>query len=244
MLHAYILTGSREAAVERARELAAEALCQGEPPRPCRACRACRKVFRGVHPDVTVVERRTDESGKPRKEILVDQIRALSAEAVVRPNEGSARVYIFPEAEAMNTSAQNAFLKLLEEPPVQAYFLLCAEDPERLLETVRSRCAQLRLGGAAAAAGKKVRDRAGAFLAALGDPAELLRCCLGMEKLDAAQALETVRCLRETAPERDLPAAELLALEADLARAEAFLQGNVGVRHVMAWLPASINHMK
>ena len=166
MLHAYILTGSREAAVERARELAAEALCQGEPPRPCRACRACRKVFRGVHPDVTVVERRTDESGKPRKEILVDQIRALSAEAVVRPNEGSARVYIFPEAEAMNTSAQNAFLKLLEEPPVQAYFLLCAEDPERLLETVRSRCAQLRLGGAAAAAGKKVRDRAGAFLAA------------------------------------------------------------------------------
>lgn len=163
MLHAYILTGSREAAVERARELAAEALCRGSRPGRAAPAVPARKVFRGVHPDVTVVERRTDESGKPRKEILVDQIRALSAEAVVRPNEGSARVYIFPEAEAMNTSAQNAFLKLLEEPPVQAYFLLCAEDPERLLETVRSRCAQLRLGGAAAAAGKKVRDRRGPF---------------------------------------------------------------------------------
>lgn len=153
-------------------------------------------------------------------------------------------MYIFPEAEAMNTSAQNAFLKLLEEPPVQAYFLLCAEDPERLLETVRSRCAQLRLGGAAAAAGKKVRDRAGPFWRRW----EIRRsCCAAVwawRSWTLPRRWSTVRCLRETAPERDLPAAELLALEADLARAEAFLQGNVGVRHVMGWLAASINHRK
>lgn len=244
MLHAYILVGSRAAALSRARELAAAALCRGEPPRPCRACRDCRQVFRGTHPDVTAVERRTDKAGKLRKEILVEQIRALAADAAVGPNQGAARVYIFPEAEAMNASAQNAFLKLLEEPPARTHFLLCAEDPERLLETVRSRCALLRLGGEASPAGKKARDRAGAFLDALGDPAELLRRCLGMEKLDAAQAAETVRCIRETAPERGMPAAELLALEADLARAEMFLQGNVGVKHVMGWLAASINHRK
>ena len=85
--------------------------------------------------DVALVERAADKSGKLRREITVDQIRALAVDAAVLPNEADGKVYIFPEADTMNIAAQNAFLKLLEEPPRGVMFLLCAESREKLLET-------------------------------------------------------------------------------------------------------------
>ena len=80
-LHAVILSGSGEATKARARELTAAILCEGAGERPCGTCRHCRKVFRGdfpgIHPDVALVERTVNASGKLRREITVDQIRAL-----------------------------------------------------------------------------------------------------------------------------------------------------------------------
>ena len=89
-------------------------------------------AFPGIHPDVALVERAADKSGKLRREITVDQIRALAVDAAVLPNEADGKVYIFPEADTMNIAAQNAFLKLLEEPPKGVMFLLCAESREKL----------------------------------------------------------------------------------------------------------------
>ena len=70
--------------------LAAAILCQGPGERPCGTCRHCRKVFRGefpgIHPDVTAVERTLNAAGKRRREITVDQIRALGVDALVLPN--------------------------------------------------------------------------------------------------------------------------------------------------------------
>ena len=121
--HATILSGAGEDTKERARTLAAALLCESGGARPCRQCRHCRKVFRGdypgIHPDVQVVERQPNSSGKLRREIVVDQIRALSEDALVLPNEAESKVYILPEADAMNTAAQNAFLKLLEELKIE-----------------------------------------------------------------------------------------------------------------------------
>ena len=238
-MHAVILSGSGEATSDRARTLAAELLCESSGPRPCRACRHCRKVFQGpfpgLHPDVTVVERQPNSSGKLRREIVVDQIRALSVDALVLPNEAERKVYIFPEAETMNPQAQNAFLKLLEEPPARVSFLLCVRNPGALLETVRSRCASERAGGEAETASDQSEKRAEGWLAARRDRLALLRCCLAMEKLDNAQLLETVGCIRRRAVDAAGPE-ELLYLEEFLARAEKYLLANVGVKHVTGYL--------
>ena len=80
-----------------------------------------------------------------KKTVSVDLIRQLQADAYIRPNEGRHKVYLIPRAQDMTENAQNALLKLIEEPPAYAVFLLITCNAEKLLPTVRSRCAELRL---------------------------------------------------------------------------------------------------
>ena len=138
--HAYLITGgsgeSRGALIQR---LTAAYLCEGSPV-PCGRCKPCRKAAEGVHPDVSRTAPAPD-----KKEITVDQIRALRSDAYIRPNEGRRKVYVITPADAMNPAAQNARLKVLEEGPSYAAFLLDAAQPGRLLDTVRSRCEPLSL---------------------------------------------------------------------------------------------------
>ena len=115
-----------------ARILAAAMQCQADGEQPCGRCAACRKVFAGNHPDVTVCE------DPDHKLFGVGQARLVGADACVRPNEGRSKVYLFPQE--LNPQAQNALLKLIEEPPAYAAFLFLTPEPERLLPTVRSRC--------------------------------------------------------------------------------------------------------
>ena len=75
----------------------------------------------------------------------MDQVRQLRADAYIRPNEGERKVYLLEGADRMNASAQNAMLKLLEEGPAYAAFLLLAENGGGVLQTVRSRCEELSL---------------------------------------------------------------------------------------------------
>ena len=102
--------------------------------RPCEVCAPCRKAAGGIHPDVITV---AGEDGKP---ISVDQVRKLRTDAYIRPNEAQRKIYLLERADRMNQSAQNAMLKLLEEGPAYAVFLLLAENSGGLLETIRSRC--------------------------------------------------------------------------------------------------------
>lgn len=101
----------------------------------------------------------------------MDQIRAVSADAVVLPNEAGRKVYIIEDADSMNIPAQNAALKLLEEPPAGVMFLLCVTNAGQLLPTVRSRCTELNLNGAAAGEAGESRALAAEFVkcAASGD---------------------------------------------------------------------------
>jgi DNA polymerase-3 subunit delta' len=80
-----------------------------------------------------------------RKLLSVDDIRAMKETAYSSAFGGSKKVYIVPNADEMTPQAQNAFLKLLEEPPQDCVFLLLAEDRYNLLSTIRSRCILLRL---------------------------------------------------------------------------------------------------
>ena len=140
--HAYILSGPAGSGRHTlARLLCGAMLCTASSgERPCGRCAPCRKVSSGVHPDVTVIS--GPGEGKP---ITVDQVRALRSDAYIRPNEGERKIYLLEQADRMNQSAQNAMLKLLEEGPAYAAFLLLSENAGGILETVRSRCETLTL---------------------------------------------------------------------------------------------------
>jgi DNA polymerase III subunit delta' len=132
-------------------DLAAALLCDAADPaaRPCRTCRACRLVESGNHPDlhrlapagpgdqIRIGSRQSPEAGTVRR--LVSDLAMLAM-------EGRARVAVVERANRMNEDAQSAFLKTLEEPPAGVTLILCADEEEGLIPTVRSRCSRLRLG--------------------------------------------------------------------------------------------------
>lgn len=140
--HAYILCGPRGSGRHTLAGLLSAALVCSAPEgrRPCGTCPHCKKAAAGIHPDIAVIA--GPGEGKP---ITVDQIRSVRADAYVRPNEAERKVYILEGAEQLNPSAQNAMLKLLEDGPAYAAFLLLADNGGGLLQTVRSRCEQLDL---------------------------------------------------------------------------------------------------
>lgn len=188
--HAYLITGgSGDSRAALAGRLTAAYLCEGERP-PCGGCRACRKVAAGAHPDVSYT---APAPGK--REIAVDQIRALRSDAYIRPNEGKRKVYVIDPADAMNPAAQNALLKVLEEGPAYAAFLLLAEQPGKLLDTVRSRCEPLALPPEAPAPDPELAAQAGALgsLLLTGDELSCARALVELElqkpKADQLSAL-------------------------------------------------------
>jgi len=104
----------------------------------CRTCTSCRKISRGHHPDVRTVG---PEEGAS---IKIDQIREVVGQTAYRPFEGRYRVIVIDDADLMGEDAQNALLKTLEEPPPRNVFVLVTARPATLLDTIRSRCCQLR----------------------------------------------------------------------------------------------------
>ena len=111
-------------------QIARAAVCTGDGERPCGGCAACRKTS---HPDITVY-------GGDGAALTVDTVRRLRQDAFVMPNEAPFRVLILADAQTMTPQAQNALLKILEEPPTHVLFILTCENRAQLLETVRSRC--------------------------------------------------------------------------------------------------------
>jgi DNA polymerase-3 subunit delta' len=106
-------------------------------------CRECRLAAQGIHPDVLGLERFVSEADRD-KDVKVATVREIRSDAQITPNQAERKVYLIDRP--MNVNAQNAMLKLLEEGPPYAAFLILTENTASLLETVRSRCAQLRMG--------------------------------------------------------------------------------------------------
>lgn len=235
--HAYILSGpagaARRAAADR---LAMSYVCTGENP-PCGVCSGCRKAAAGIHPDIVRV-------GEDGKDVNVAAVRALRSDAYILPNEAPRKVYQIENAGSMNASAQNAMLKLLEDGPPYAAFLLLAESDGDLLPTVRSRCETLRLDRLAGetpdpALVEQSRTLAGLLLT--GGELERMEYCVGLEKLDreglAALLDQTVERLREgllTSPDRK----RALALTEHVKALHSALDFNVGPGHIAGWLCA------
>ena len=137
--HAYILAGKDGSGkMTLAMQIAAALACKDKRTLPCGECDSCKKILGGFSPDVLVIRKEED-----KKEFSVGLIREIKSGLYIAPNELEKRVYIIEHAELMNASAQNAFLKMLEEPPHYAVFLLLCSDVASLLDTIKSRAPTL-----------------------------------------------------------------------------------------------------
>ena len=252
--HAYILSAPAEEGFRAAQDLAAAMLCTAPGVRPCGVCENCRKAAKGVHPDILVVERQTDDKGKQKREIYVEQIRAVVADAVVLPNEADKKVYIIRDAGTMNAAAQNALLKILEEPPYFVAFVLVTDTPGTLLETVRSRCVTRYLNGETDAPPAEARERAEKYLAlaAAGARISLLSFANANGELSNAEMLDFVRAARGLLadmlcgrlPAMQLARTELMRLAGLMQTAEEYLRFNVSTKHVLGLLAAETVRQK
>jgi len=107
---------------------------------------AARRIAAGAHPDLLVVERAFDQKNKRlKREIAVDDARAVSNFFAHTAGEGGWRVAIVDSADDLNGESANALLKIIEEPPPRSVFLLVSHRPGALLRTIRSRCIRLDL---------------------------------------------------------------------------------------------------
>jgi DNA polymerase III subunit delta' len=107
---------------------------------------AARQIRARSHPDLVVLQRPRDEDGKATATVIsVDQVRKVARFLSTTSATGGWRVVIVDTADDMNRSSANALLKMLEEPPERAVFLLLSHQPGRLLPTIRSRCRRLPL---------------------------------------------------------------------------------------------------
>lgn len=142
----------------------------------CGRCRSCLLIEAGSHPDLVGLSFGLRRDGTPRTEIVVDQIRELSARLAMRSQLGGWQVATIDPADAMNAAAANALLKTLEEPATQTMLILLADSPWRLPQTIRSRCQRIEfhLPETAAALGwlqgEGIDDGQAALAAAGGNP--------------------------------------------------------------------------
>ena len=143
--HAMMVEGPDPAKnLEFAKTIARQAVCASQGERPCGVCRDCEKALKGIHPDIAVF------GGKQgSRSFHVEEIRQIRESASVMPNEAQIKVYLLADAENMTEQAQNALLKILEEPPAHVMFILTCTATSSLLPTIRSRVQLLRPGGEA-----------------------------------------------------------------------------------------------
>lgn len=245
--HAYIISGGyADDRQSQANQLASAMLCEGTGERPCTACVHCRKAQRHIHPDIIYIDKPPDG-----KEILVDQIRSLREDAVVMPNEAAKKVYIIRHADDMNTSAQNAILKLLEEPPESAAFILDAANAARLLPTVRSRCVEIAAVNTFSEQVSQTRETTTAFFEAVaGGPLMLIEFSYILEKMEKSEFPTFINDVKASVVSRLkegqhdnrngwTPAALMQILDL-MNRAQEYYDQNVSMGHIAGMICATL----
>lgn len=167
--HAVLLTGSAASDRKKAALAIASALyCTGGGKnKPCGKCSRCVRIKKEEFPDVTLISK-----DKDRTNIPIDVIKQMKRNAYLLPNESDFQTFIITDAESLRPDAQNSLLKILEEPPETARFILCAKDKSSILETILSRVEQFSLTedsdiAAGGKIGKKAETAADSFLDSL-----------------------------------------------------------------------------
>ena len=134
--HAYLFTGTRGVGKTTMARILAKALnclnTDGPTSKPCLKCESCAAVNAGDDIDVIEIDGASNNS--------VDQVRALRENAIYRPARARFKIYIIDEVHMLTTSAFNALLKILEEPPSHVKFIFATTEPNKVIATIQSRC--------------------------------------------------------------------------------------------------------
>ncbi|MGM7703758.1 DNA polymerase III subunit delta' [Pseudalkalibacillus sp. Hm43] len=135
LAHAYLFKGNKGTGKKQvALQLTKAYFCRvRESSEPCGECPDCKRIDSGNHPDVHLVE-------PDGQSIKIEQVRKLQKEFSYLGLESKSKAYIIEHAERMTTQAANSLLKFLEEPGQKTVAVLLTENPQQLLDTIRSRC--------------------------------------------------------------------------------------------------------
>ena len=135
LAHAYLFCGPRGTGkTTTARLLAKALLCEhGPTAQPDGTCSACVEIAEGLHPDVYELDAASRTGVENVREEIISRVQFA-------PTQGRYKVYIIDEVHMLSTAAFNALLKTLEEPPSHVIFILCTTDPQKVPETIHSRC--------------------------------------------------------------------------------------------------------
>lgn len=176
--HALLFSGKRGVGKRTIAEvLAASILCRQGGDEACGTCESCVQFAAGSNPDF---ERLKREVGK--RDVGIGQVRGLLDFLHRKTHAGGARVALIDESERLTNEAQNAFLKTLEEPPQGTHLILVTSAIDRLLPTIRSRCAVFRFGrldddDVRSFAARNGLDADAPIELALGSPGQAQRLC-------------------------------------------------------------------
>ena len=168
--HALIYEGSsQDIRLNAAKETAKAILCKSDT-KPCNKCSSCHKVDINSHPDLHIIS-------KSSSMIKVDEIREIKEKAKVYPNDGDKSVFIICDAQNMNPQAQNALLKIFEEPAKHISFILTCPSKSSLLDTITSRATAYFTGEDTGKDSSEINEKAKEL------SAELLRCMISENEL-------------------------------------------------------------
>lgn len=132
--HAFLFAGPKGTGKTSAARILAKVInCESDSKsgKPCNKCAQCKSITNGNNIDVIEMDAASNRG--------IDDIRALRDIVKLAPARAKAKVYIIDEAHMLTTEASNALLKTLEEPPSHVYFILATTNPEKLIETIKSR---------------------------------------------------------------------------------------------------------
>ncbi len=151
--HTVMITGGRQKDRKDLAILLSQALlCENSNKKPCLKCDCCKRIKAGDHPDVRLIE-----NDYEKKSISIDTIRNVRDDAYLMPNEAPFQIFIIYETSSLGVDAQNSLLKILEEPPDTARFILVSGSKDDVVPTILSRATVYAISDdSGQAAGEKV----------------------------------------------------------------------------------------
>ncbi len=150
--HASLVEGG-SGTLEFAKQIARAVLCSSPTDKPCGVCRDCLKTAKDVHPDLLIYS-----GGEKARSFHIETVRELRQEAFIRPNEAENKVFVLENVQNMTVQAQNALLKIIEEPPNNVSFVLTCQNKSVLLETILSRVSVFSLDDVVAQADEETSE--------------------------------------------------------------------------------------